>query len=372
MTVPRGGTEPRRITCVISSLGAGGAERVMSWLTGALASQGSAVTLVTLSDARADFHALPRAVTRVALGVLSDSRTPLQAVRATAGRVRALRRAVVASRPDVVLSFMDRTNVLVLLALRGTSIPVVVAERNNPWLLPVGAAWDRLRRLTYPWARRITVQSAELVPFFAPALHGRVRVIPNGVAPVTAAIDAPRGRTVLAAGRLEPQKGFDLLIDAFAMARPRMPAWSLRIVGEGSERAALEARVRAAGLEADAVALPGRIADMGAEYARCGLFVLSSRFEGFPNVLAEAMAAGCAVIATRCPTGPSELVRDGIDGRLVEIDAAAIAEAMVSLARDDAMRRRLGERAREVTDRFAPDAIATRWRDVLREAMGRD
>lgn len=369
MTVAHDGAAPHRVTCVISSLGAGGAERVMAWLAGALAGAGHAVTLVTLSDGRDDFHAPPAGVTRVALGVMGTSRSRLDAVTATWRRVQRLRRAVRDSRADVVLSFMDRTNVLVLLALRGTGIPVVVAERNNPWLLPVGPAWDRLRRLTYPWAARITVQAAELVEFFAPALRDRVRIIPNAViAPPPAPAAPPRERLVLAAGRLEPQKGFDLLLDAFAQARDAMPGWRLRIVGEGSERAALEARAARLGLGADVLELPGRSTDMPAEYARCGLFVLSSRFEGFPNVLAEAMAAGCAVVATRCPTGPADLVRDGEDGRLVAIDATAIADALRALAADDAARARLGAAATTVRDRFAPATILAHWRTVLREA----
>jgi GalNAc-alpha-(1->4)-GalNAc-alpha-(1->3)-diNAcBac-PP-undecaprenol alpha-1,4-N-acetyl-D-galactosaminyltransferase len=365
-------TLPSRITCVISSLGNGGAERVMVGLCGAFVSRGASVTLITLDDGRSDFQRLPRGVERVALGLLGDSRSGFEALRATAGRVMALRRTIRASRPDVVLSFMDRTNVLVLIALRGTDVPVVVAERNNPWMLPIGRMWERLRRFTYGWAAAITVQAEELRAFFGPALASRVVVIPNAVAPVpVVAHMVARETVVLAAGRLEPQKGFDLLIEAFAAASRQFPGWRLRVVGEGAERERLTALCVRLGLHADLVALPGRTSAMADEYRRAGIFVLSSRFEGFPNVLCEAMAHGCPVIATRCRSGPTAIVRDGIDGVLVPVDdVPALAHAMVELMTDAGTRRTLGAAAAALPSRFPEADILNQWAATLRAAAG--
>lgn len=368
LAAPDAVTLPRKITCVISSLGNGGAERVMMELCLAFARRGATVTLITLDDGRDDFHVVPSGVVRVALGVLGHSATPLRALGATATRIRALRKAIRASRPDVVLSFMDRTNVLVLLALRGTGIPVVAAERNNPWMLPIGRGWERLRRVSYRWARTITVQSAELVDFFAGQPPARVVVIPNSVSPV-AATDGTRKFLVLAAGRLETQKGFDTLIRAFAAFHAHAPQWHLRIVGEGSERPKLEALRASLGLDASQVALPGRVVDMASEYAAAGLFVLSSRFEGFPNVLCEAMSHGCPVIATRCCSGPAEIVRDGVDGVLVAVDdVAALSGAMTALAGDATRCNALAAEARRLPERFPASVILDRWAQVLSAA----
>lgn len=362
---------PARITCVISSLGNGGAERVMATLCGAFAAQGSRVTLLTLDDGTADFHPVPSGVTRVALGVMGESRSRLEGLTATVSRITALRRALRHSRPDVVLSFMDRTNVLVLLATRGTGLRVVAAERNNPWMLPMGAGWEQLRRVTYRWAAAVTVQSGELRDFFGADVAPMIVVIPNSVSPAAAHPTALRETLILAAGRLEPQKGFDLLLRAFARVHRAHPGWCLRIVGEGSERARLE-RLRAElGLGAASVALPGRTSRMSDEYARAGVFVLSSRFEGFPNVLCEAMAHGCPVVATRCRTGPSEIVRDGVDGVLVPVDDIdGLAAGIMRLVEDAPLRASLGDAARALPSRFPEAAILEQWASVLARAAG--
>lgn len=345
----------------------------MVGLCGAFVERGSSVTLITLDDGRSDFQRLPDGVTRVALGVLGDSRSGFEALRRTAGRIAALRRSIRASRPDVVLSFMDRTNVLVLLALRGTGLPVVVAERNNPWMLPIGRSWSRLRQITYRWAAAITVQADELREFFGPALASRVVVIPNAVAPATVARESmTRESVVLAAGRLEPQKGFDVLIEAFARVRHAVPGWRLRVVGEGAERQRLEALCARLGLHADAVELPGRTSAMADEYGRAGIFVLSSRFEGFPNVLCEAMAHGCPVIATRCRSGPATIIREGIDGVLVPVeDVEALSQALAALMTDDDARRSLGASAAALPSRFPEARILDQWAATLSAAAGR-
>lgn len=341
-------------------------------LCGGLATHGASVTLVTLSDSESDFYPVSPSTTRVPLDVLHATRSAPAALRATWHRLRVLRTAIMASRPDVVLSFMDSTNVLVLLALLGTNIPVVVAERNNPWMLPIGRVWAVLRRITYRLAHRITIQTDELRAFFPRGLQTRIRVIPNAVvcAPQSA---VPRQPIILAAGRLEPQKGFDVLINAFALASPAIPDWTLRIVGEGSQRHELEALRTAAGAAIAArVSMPGRSASMAVEYARASIFVLASRFEGFPNVLCEAMAHGCAAVATRCRTGPSEIVRDGIDGILIHVDdVSALAAEITSLAQDDSRRSALGAAARSLPDRFSETAINRRWFELLTEAAKR-
>ena len=330
---------------------------------------GIAVTLITLAATHSDFYPLPEGVDRIALDVLRETHSLPAALRATFVRVHRLREAIRRSQPDVVLSFMDRTNVLALLATRATGIPVVVAERNNPWLLPIGWVWEFLRRVTYGWAATITVQAEELRSFFPSNLRRTVVVIPNAVAPA-AASGEPRTQTVLAAGRLEPQKGFDVLIRAFARTREVAPGWTLRIVGEGSQRSALESLRTSLGDAALAIELPGRTTAMSAEYARAGIFVLSSRFEGFPNVLCEAMAHGCAVIATRCRSGPAEIVRDGVDGVLVPVDdVAALIDALVALMQDADRREALGTCATSIPLRFPASGITQKWIRVLDNAV---
>ena len=338
----------------------------------AFADNGDAVTLITLAATSSDFYRAPDGVDRIALDVLRETHSLPSALLATCVRVRRLREAIVRARPDVVLSFMDRTNVLVLLATRATGIPVIAAERNNPWLLPIGRLWELLRRVTYGWAAAITVQAEEMRSFFPSALRRSVVVIPNAVAPAAPSNEA-RTQTVLAAGRLEPQKGFDVLIRAFERARTLVPGWTLRIVGEGSQRGALESLRTSLGAVACAIELPGRTNAMPAEYARAGIFVLCSRFEGFPNVLCEAMAHGCAVIATTCRSGPTEIVRDSFDGVLVPVDnVEALTAALVDLMQDPERRHTLGTRAACIPERYPTAGITRDWMRVLDDAVRQD
>lgn len=366
-----GDARVRRLTLVIPSLTGGGAERMIVDLATQFANRAWAVTLVTIESRARDFYELPPTVSRVALDLSSPSPAKLDILRFVLRATRRLRRAIAATQPDVVLSFMEITNILVLLAARGTRWPVVVAERTDPRQHRVSWVWAALRRRLYPLAAGVTVQTesvAEWARTFLPA--ARVHVIPNAARPV--ALRAGRAtesdeRIVVAVGRLGVEKGFDLLIDAAEIAFPRHPAWVLVIVGDGPERRALQSRARRSRI-ADRIRFEGRVAHPEEILHGADLFVLSSRYEGFPNSLMEAMATGLPVLSTDCPSGPAAMIRDGVDGRLVPPnDVAALAGGLEELLGDEPLRNRLASRAPEVLERFNPERVLARWETLLRE-----
>ncbi len=354
-----------RLTLVISSLGAGGAERVLTTLACAWAARGHEVTLITQAAAGGHFYPLAEGVAHHALGLSADSTSLAQAVRSNCRRVRALRRAVCATAPDVVISFVDRTNILTLLATRGLGVPVVVSERTHPCAAPLAPPWRLLRGLLYPWAASVVVQTdatRRVLPRRWPC-----HVIPNPVvAPPPRPPRPSEARlSVVAMGRLDRNKGFASLVDAFARVAPECAEWDLVIWGEGTERVRLERMRDERGLR-DRIDLPGRTRDSYAELQRGDLFVLSSLHEGFPNVLCEAMACGLPVLAADCLTGPREIVRDGIDGRLYPAgDTTALASSMRTLMRAPGERERLAARAPEVVGRFSLERILCLWDEVL-------
>jgi glycosyltransferase involved in cell wall biosynthesis len=172
-------------------------------------------------------------------------------------------------------------------------------------------------------------------------------------------------KRILAAGRLSAEKGFDLGIEAFAKVAGRHTGWSLQILGEGPERENLEKLVQDRGLQ-HRVDLPGWISDPSPMMRTADLFVLPSRYEGFPNALLEAMACGLPTISFRCESGPADIVRDGYDGLLVPpADVEALAAAMDRLMSDHDERRRLAERAVDVRRRFSEELFFKRWEAVL-------
>lgn len=205
-------------------------------------------------------------------------------------------------------------------------------------------------------------------------MRGRpIYVIPNFV-------DAPPGDRprepcstpnvalqLAAMGRLDSQKGFDLLIDAFARAAEDQPHWSLVILGEGAERRRLEEQIHLRGLE-PRVRLLGWVSDPNSVLRNCDAFVLSSRYEGFPNALLEAMALGLPAIAVDCPSGPADIIRNEVDGLLVPLgDVPALAAAIQRLFSDAPLRNRLRTQAVQVVDRFSSERYYARWEAVLRK-----
>ncbi len=350
---------PPSIAWVLSSLGCGGAERVATLVVDALAQRGHRCTILTLDPGADDFHAVPAGVARVRVAGPGASRSLAHAIANNAIGVVALGRELTRLRPDVVVSFGDTTNVKAILAGAAARVPVVVSERVDPSTVDIGRAWDRLRRLTYPRAATIVVQT-EAVRAWAQRHGERVVVIPNPVE-LDMDVDGPRTGDIVAVGRLVPQKGFDALVRALA----RLAGGRLSILGEGAARAELEALARRLGV-ADRVALPGQVTDVRERLRRAQLFVLSSRFEGFPNALLEAMAAGAPIVATDCPSGPREILRDVPEALLVAPgNDEALAAAIDAMLRDPERRRACGRSARAAADRFALPRVVDAWESVI-------
>jgi glycosyltransferase involved in cell wall biosynthesis len=358
-----------RIALIISALGAGGAERVIVTLANVWAARGWRVALITFEPPGTTpyYRVDPRVALRQ-LGVPSVGRPPWRAILQGLRRLRALRLALRAADPDIAISFLAKINVLTMLASRGLGFPVVVSERNNPERQRFRGTWSSLRQQLYGTAWCVVTPSRGVLQSFPARIRARGRVIHNPVELTPAATPRRGAARLVAVGRLVHQKGFDLLLRAFARIAPAHPAWTLTIWGEGEQRAALEALRAHLGL-ADRVRLPGITERPGQWVEDADIFVLSSRFEGFPNVITEAMAAGLPVIAFDCPWGTDEIVRNREDGLLVPPeDVHALAEAMRRLIGDPELRRRLGEAGARNVRRFGKEAIVAQWDALIRAA----
>lgn len=371
-----------KIGLVISSLEGGGAERVMAMLANAWVSKGVKVTLITLADRSVDVYSLDPAIDRVDLGLMGYSSNVFRALVRNVIRTRSLRSAVASCAPDVVISFMTTTNLLTLLACRGFGCPLIVSERSFASKQPPRGVWRLLYRPLYRLATEVIAQTQRGAVDLEAQVKRRVLVIPNPLTPSQSGLTRQQTWTkmpspvregnahcVLAAGRLSMEKGFDLLIAAFSRIALHHPTWHLIIVGEGPERSALAAQVAALGL-ADRVHLPGFCDDPQALMRRADLFVLSSRYEGLPNALLEAMATGCPCISFDCESGPAELIEHGVNGWLVPpADVAALAVALDQLIVDASLRERLGAAASEVGEKFSIEVILAQWNELITLAL---
>jgi glycosyltransferase involved in cell wall biosynthesis len=173
-------------------------------------------------------------------------------------------------------------------------------------------------------------------------------------------------KTVLTAGRLSRQKAYDRLIKAWEQLAPAHPDWRLRICGEGPKRAMLERMIAERALEGS-ISLEKPAKNMGKAMSKASIFVLSSRFEGLPLVLLEAMSVGMGVVSFDCPTGPRDVIEDRVNGLLVRRRIALLAEALSEMMDDEELRRHCSAGAVETARRYRMEVIGPRWEELLRE-----
>lgn len=363
---------PGRISFLLPGLRAGGSEHVVTFVANRLVERGHAVEIISFEngsdppyytpDPRIELHYLALPVAR---------RAKLAAMGEIVARTRRLRKHLKDSRPDLLISFLTRTNVQAVMAARGLDIPVIVSERNNPAQQDPGPMWRWLRAQTYPKAFGLVTMTHGAMACFPPKMRRRSWVIPNmsEFGKYRAACRTDETKHLVAVGRLTHQKGFDLLLKAFAEGASQHRNWRLTIWGEGPDRTMLETLRDELGL-AQRVFMPGVTDQPGGWIAHADAFVLSSRFEGWGLVLGEAMAAGLPSISFACDFGPAEMIRHEEDGLLVrDGHVHALAAGLDRLMGDAALRDQLGSRARVSSRQFQPDRIGQLWIDLVENVL---
>lgn len=369
------GAPAHDLALVISDLGSGGAQRVLTTMANAWAQLGVRVCVITLSGADGDFFKLDDNVSRIALDRKRDSSSLLAAVAANIGRIRLLRRALCRGQAPIVVSFVGATNVLTVLAAIGLGRHLVVCERNDPRRQSLGLIWDGLRRALYGRANLVTANSHGVMKVLADFVPDhKLAYLPNPL--VRAPTPTQRGNgaecVLLSVGRLSRQKGYDVLLQAFAQISRDAPACRLIVAGDGDLRHELEGQARTLGL-ADRVEWAGRTADPYAYYAKADIFVLPSRYEGTPNALLEAMSFGLPCVVTNASPGPLEFVEADVTGLVVPTeDHEKLAAALASLIADGGLRKRLGAAAAaRVSDLDLPQVLE-HWQHVIGLSAPRD
>ncbi|WP_268874334.1 glycosyltransferase family 4 protein [Tropicimonas marinistellae] len=368
----------------IHSLSPGGAERVTALLANHWAKIGWDVSVVTTASAAKDFYPLEPSVKRYSLD-LERTRTNVAAsVLANILRIRRLYRILRKAKPDVAIAMMPTSNILLSIAGKLSGTPVIGSERVHPPSMPLGRLWERLRRVFYPFLSALVAQTETSADWLrANTGTARVVVIPNPVQHPLAS-HSPRlppkdclsrlnkTKLLLAIGRLEHQKGFDLLLSAFADIQDDHPDWALVILGDGALRSELAVQIRKLDLQ-EVVLLPGLAGNLGEWFDAADVYVLASRFEGFPNTLLEAMAYGVPSVAVDCATGPSDIIRHDVNGLLVQQgDATALAGTLSRLMKDSRLRLRLSSKSIQVREDFSVSRVAGHWEDLVSKVLSQN
>jgi glycosyltransferase involved in cell wall biosynthesis len=338
-----------------------------------LSERGWQVTIVTIANRKLDFYKTHRSVRLLDLDLDRNAPNLIIGMFNNVRRIVLLRRILREVEPDRAVGVISTAALTLLLASYGLRrIRVIVSERTYPPAIPLGRIWAAARRLVYPFAHCVVMQTSEGLDWLSREIpKARGAIIPNPIPyplpdaePTLLPEDwiSPHRKLLLAVGRLSQEKGFDCLLEAFAKLAPENPEWDLVILGEGPQRDALENQAQVL-RAAHRVHLPGRAGNVGDWYARADLYVMSSHFEGFPNTLGEAMAHRCAAISFDCDTGPRDLIRHGENGLLVKPvgDAQALASALRQLMQGGRQRTEMAAKATEVREQYSTDSIMKLW-----------
>lgn len=344
----------------------GGAERMLLRLASDLSERGHTVHIVSWDSLNAEtFHDLPPSVVWHRLEFQPGWFNKL---RRTLLLFRLLRRI----RAEVFVGFVMSADKTVYIACLLANVPVVAAERNSPEMydLKYGALAKGFYMGLFGFAKRVVVQIEAYRAGYPRWLWQRIEAIPNPVDPasILARPGEPSdgGWVLLCVARLEDQKNLEVLVRAFAMLAAEFVDWRLKIVGEGSLREGLEKLVSGLALTGR-VLLPGAVKNVENEYANANLFCLPSRWEGFPNALAEAMVHGLPAVGyAECP-GVNAIIDDGMDGLLApgKGDPSTLAGTLRVLMADPVKRAQMGAQARRLSQRYSSEKIADQWESLL-------
>jgi glycosyltransferase involved in cell wall biosynthesis len=354
------------VALFVPSLEIGGAERVVVMLANEFARRGLRTEVVTACAFGPYRRDLGSEVLATCLGA-----------RSVALSLPPLARYLRTRNPAALFCFLNRANIVGLAARRlaGVRLPVVVSERSN---LSAGTPFDGgrfgrilpfLMRRAYPSAEAVVAVSQGVADDLSQALampRDRIKVVHNPLdfdristlaeaEPAHPWLKHKARPVIVSVGRLHPAKDFGTLIRAFSLLRRDRPC-RLIILGDGDERSRLEREIQACNLTSDDVDLPGFARNPFAFVKRADLFALSSRFEGFPNALVEAMACGTRIVATDCRSGPFEILEGGRWGRLARVGAAAGLSEALKAALDDPEPPDVVSRARQFTIEASADA----------------
>lgn len=355
----------KKIICYIDSMQMGGAQRVMANLTKHFVD--SNVNVILVNDIVPEIGIPEYEIDSKVKRVFLDREKKTKGLKKNINRISALRKLVKKEAPDVVLSFIGPPNIRMLIGTFGLRTSKIVSVRNDPHK-EYGSGKKRFfSKLIFNLADGCVFQTNDAAKYFSTKLQKKSTVIFNPVKESFYRIERdPDEKTIIMIGRLNQQKNYHLALEGFEIIAEEYPNICLKIYGEGELREEIQNEIIEKGLS-NRIELMGRTNDVEEKLSTAMLFLLTSDYEGMPNALMEAMAAGVPVIATDCPCGgPRELIQREEVGILIKVnDSAELADKLADLIKNRDLRLKLGEGAKERANDFLPDNIMKQWDKYL-------
>lgn len=347
----------------INAIHEGGAERVMVNLAKQFADDGFDTTLITSYQDTWEYP-VDRSVKRLSL---EDEEIVQSKLRRNLSRIKKLRKVIKREKPDAIISFMAEPNYRTIISCIGLPVKTIISVRNDPEKEYAGTIGRFLGKGLLPVADGCVFQTPDAQKWFPRRLQKKSCVIYNAVKEDFYHVDRmPVKGKVVTCGRLEEQKNHELLINAFSKTLNEHPGAHLDIYGNGSLKEKLQNQILEMQLQ-DKVTLCTATDDVCAVLREASVFVLSSDYEGMPNALMEALAAGVPSISTNCPCGgPRLLIDNGRNGLLVSIgDVDALSEAMSRLLTDEKFAEQISRSASESAKEYIPDRVYDIWKKYI-------
>lgn len=349
----------KKIAFIIGSMGNGGAERVVSIIANDYAQQGWHVDILMLLSNECTYK-IESGVNLINLSGKRASR-----IARLPFWLKSIKNYTLAERPDIIVSFVARINIIVQIALRHLDIPIIVSERNDPYKDGRGAIVDLMTKWLYPKAAAVVFQTKRAQGYF-PALDNAC-IISNPIEIHSDRKNTLRNRMVTV-GRLSEQKNQKMLIEAFSQFHKKHPDYILDIYGEGHLRDSLQQQISDFNV-GDCVTLKGNVSDIHNQIADAKLFVLSSDYEGLSNALLEAMMMGIPCISTNC-AGSDEYIQHGENGLLVDVgDTSSMIDAMEYMVTHVDEANRMGACAQQMSQSFAKPNVIKQWNNVINSSI---
>lgn len=355
-----------RIAMLIGALSRGGAEHVLVNLADYLIRQGHQVIVVTQYQKESEYPLNINA--KRIISDISEHETTNSRIKNFMRRFRKLRGIWKEEKPDVILSFIGKNNIMAIITSMWLSASVVVSVRGEPREEYYSKVLRLMAKGLFHFADGIVLQT-EICRLFFPARVRKKAVIlknPIDTSFFIKPYDGQREKVIVAVGRIDENKNHRMLISAFAQIADVFPDYKLIIYGDGDKREELQGLVKKLGLE-DKIFFPGRIDDVAKAIYKTRVFVLPSNTEGMPNTLLEAMALGLTVISTDCPCGgPAALIEHGKNGLLTSVgDEKAMKENLQFILNNLQKSNEMGKNARITSEIYRPEVVLPEWEKYL-------
>lgn len=357
----------KRIALYIGSLQKGGSERVMVNLAEYFHKRKYDVILVTQYKRENEYYVSPeirRVYSEPEEYLLQGGR-----IKNFIARYKTLRNIWKTYKPDVILSFLGKNNLMTILTAAFLHSKVAVSVRGEPTMEYEGKHMQMLAKFLFRFADGVVFQTQMAKEFFPKAVQKKSRVLSNPLNPafMNRRYEGEKEDIIVAAGRLDDNKNHAMLIHAFAKISSEFPHTNLIIYGDGELRDKLQNLVDEKELS-DRISLPGSITDVVDKISKAKIYALTSNTEGMPNSLMEAMALGLAVVATDCPCGgPATLIDNEVNGMLVPVgDAFALSDAFRRILVDEEFAKKLGDNAYNITKDLSPERVNNQWEKYLK------